>query len=103
MAVLKYAQIFTLLALVVSVQSHLAISYPGQRGGNLVTNGTVAETNGLSIAFPNGTTGGPVFPYGSKHILITGFTTFWYLYKLSGYLFHDFCVSTQASISNPRS
>lgn len=58
-------QLRALLAFAACAQAHLHISYPGWRGNNLVVNGTVAETNGLSIGFENGTDN-PVFPYGMQ-------------------------------------
>ncbi|KAI0175105.1 hypothetical protein BJ166DRAFT_493595 [Pestalotiopsis sp. NC0098] len=58
--------LLAVLALAAVAQSHLHISYPGSRGSNLVTNGTVAETNGLSIGVANTTSGDPVYPYGMQ-------------------------------------
>ncbi|KAH6647539.1 hypothetical protein BKA67DRAFT_539396 [Truncatella angustata] len=65
MATYSISQIYKLLAFAVGVQSHLHISYPGRRGDSLVRNGTVAETNGLSIGLENGTDS-PIFPYGMQ-------------------------------------
>jgi hypothetical protein len=54
-----------LLAFTATVQAHLRIEYPGQRGTNLVTNGTVADTDGLSIGVAPGTNE-TVYPYGMQ-------------------------------------
>lgn len=66
MATFSIMQILALLAFAARAHAHLHISYPGWRGENLVKNGTVTETNGLSLGFPNGTTDSPVFPYGMQ-------------------------------------
>ncbi|ETS78288.1 hypothetical protein PFICI_10350 [Pestalotiopsis fici W106-1] len=57
--------LLTVMVLAAVVQSHLHIIYPGSRGENLVINGTVAETNGLSIGLANGTDN-PIYPYGMQ-------------------------------------
>ncbi|KAL1860060.1 hypothetical protein Plec18167_004165 [Paecilomyces lecythidis] len=43
--------------------AHTVIVYPGYRGNNLMTNGTVQEANGLGEATVNGTS---IFPYGMQ-------------------------------------
>jgi hypothetical protein len=65
MARFSILRLIQVLALAVSVQSHLHINYPGWRGNNLVTNGTVTETDGLSIGLANGTENA-VYPYGMQ-------------------------------------
>lgn len=51
------------------VSSHTVIVYPGWRGNNIHTNGTVSDTDpsikpgSLGITYDNGTTG---FPYGMQ-------------------------------------
>ena len=47
------------------VNAHTVITYPGYRGNNLHTNGTVEETNGLGVAWKNGSY---VYPYGMQWI-----------------------------------
>ena len=49
------------LFLVDIVTAHTVIVYPGYRGNNLHTNGTVLEASGLGQTVVNDTT---VFPYG---------------------------------------
>ncbi|KAI1861672.1 uncharacterized protein JN550_010742 [Neoarthrinium moseri] len=53
------------LSLLLGAQSHMMINYPGSRGWNLVTNGTVADTDGLSMGVAPGTND-PVYPYGMQ-------------------------------------
>lgn len=45
------------------VNAHIVIVYPGYRGNNLNTNGTIQDTNGLGQAYVNGS---EVFPYGME-------------------------------------
>ena len=55
--------------------SHTVITYPGDRGDNLNTNGTVEETNGLGRGRPsgeNGTDQQPLFPYGMQWMFPCG-------------------------------
>lgn len=54
-----------LAALAATSQAHLNIAYPGERGYNLVTNGTVEDTGGLSIGVAPGTNE-TVYPYGMQ-------------------------------------
>jgi hypothetical protein len=53
----------TLLSYVNLVNAHSVIVYPGYRGNNLHTNGTVEESNGLGSATVNGST---IYPYGME-------------------------------------
>jgi hypothetical protein len=43
--------------------AHTVITYPGYRGNNLHTNGTVEESNGLGQAYYNGSL---IYPYGME-------------------------------------
>ncbi|KAE8377232.1 hypothetical protein BDV26DRAFT_219188 [Aspergillus bertholletiae] len=55
------------------VNAHTVIVYPGYRGNNLHTNGTVEETNGLGVAMSsNGTNNSLVYPYGQQWIYPCG-------------------------------
>lgn len=45
--------------------AHTVIVYPGYRGNNLHTNGTVEEADGLGAAFSNGSYS---YPYGMQWI-----------------------------------
>ncbi|GIJ85802.1 hypothetical protein Asppvi_004666 [Aspergillus pseudoviridinutans] len=49
--------------------AHTVITYPGYRGNNLHTNGTVEESNGLGQAYYNGSM---IFPYGMEWIYPCG-------------------------------
>lgn len=51
------------------VHAHSIITYPGYRGNNLQTNGTVEETNGLGVGYENGSY---VYPYGMQWIYPCG-------------------------------
>jgi len=56
-----------LLSLLISlVHSHTVITYPGWRGDNLHTNGTVEETNGLGVYYANGSQESAIWPYGME-------------------------------------
>ena len=55
----------TLLLSLDLVRGHSVIVYPGYRGNNLHTNGTVEGTNGLGAAYENGSY---VYPYGMEWI-----------------------------------
>ncbi|KAJ5238852.1 hypothetical protein N7468_003471 [Penicillium chermesinum] len=61
----------TLLALICAslVNAHSVITYPGYRGNNLHTNGTIAGTNGLGAAYENGSM---AYPYGMQWICPCG-------------------------------
>lgn len=56
---LALLSIFTSLA-----HSHIVITYPGWRGNNLHTNGTVEESDGLGTAYGNAS--GAIWPYGMQ-------------------------------------
>lgn len=57
---------FSLIALIASFASaHTVITYPGWRGNNLHTNGTVEDTNGLA-AYDAGNNTGIMHPYGMQ-------------------------------------
>ncbi|KAE8154855.1 hypothetical protein BDV25DRAFT_147105, partial [Aspergillus avenaceus] len=55
-------------------QAHTVIVYPGYRGNNLHTNGTVEEANGLGAAMsPNSTSNhSMIYPYGQQWIYPCG-------------------------------
>jgi hypothetical protein len=48
-------------------QAHTVITYPGYRGNNLHTNGTVQQSNGLGVAY-DVKNGSYIFPYGMEWI-----------------------------------
>ncbi|KAE8156536.1 hypothetical protein BDV40DRAFT_75276 [Aspergillus tamarii] len=54
--------------------AHTVIVYPGYRGNNLLTNGTVEEANGLGVAMsPNATDNSSlIYPYGQQWIYPCG-------------------------------
>lgn len=45
--------------------AHLVLTYPGYRGNNLRTNGSVAQANGLGMAW-DPKNGSYIFPYGMQ-------------------------------------
>lgn len=47
------------------VDAHTVIVYPGYRGNNLLTNGTIEEANGLGVASQNDSL---TYPYGMQWI-----------------------------------
>ncbi|KAJ5573946.1 uncharacterized protein N7459_008373 [Penicillium hispanicum] len=51
--------------------AHSVITYPGYRGNNLHTNGTVAQSNGLGVAYDK-TNDSYIFPYGMEWIYPCG-------------------------------
>jgi hypothetical protein len=56
-----------LLSLLVSLaHAHIVITYPGWRGDNLHTNGTVQDSNGLVEGYLNDTAEGQIWPYGMQ-------------------------------------
>ncbi|KAF7592628.1 hypothetical protein BBP40_012650 [Aspergillus hancockii] len=57
-----------------SANAHTVIVYPGYRGNNLHTNGTVEETNGLGVTMsPNATNNNSlIYPYGQQWIYPCG-------------------------------
>ncbi|RAK98845.1 copper acquisition factor BIM1-like domain-containing protein [Aspergillus ibericus CBS 121593] len=64
----RWTAALTLLCLSL-VHAHSIITYPGYRGNNLHTNGTVEQTNGLGVAYDNGSY---VYPYGMQWIYPCG-------------------------------
>lgn len=56
----RWATVVALLCLGLA-HAHTVIVYPGYRGNNLHTNGTVEEANGLGVASVDGKY---IFPYG---------------------------------------
>ncbi|CEJ60196.1 hypothetical protein PEBR_01668 [Penicillium brasilianum] len=52
-------------------RAHTVITYPGYRGNNLQTNGTVAEANGLGVAY-NSKNDSLYYPYGMEWIYPCG-------------------------------
>lgn len=61
-SVSRWATLLVLLCIGLA-QAHTVITYPGYRGNNLHTNGTVAEANGLGVAWDE-KNGSYIFPYG---------------------------------------
>ncbi|RAL13213.1 copper acquisition factor BIM1-like domain-containing protein [Aspergillus homomorphus CBS 101889] len=51
------------------VNAHSIITYPGYRGNNLHTNGTVQQSNGLGVAWENGSY---IYPYGMQWLYPCG-------------------------------
>jgi endo-1,4-beta-D-glucanase Y len=59
-----FATCLALLSLLFSLASaHVVITYPGWRGDNLHSNGTVQDTNGLDNIY---TQDGYLWPYGMQ-------------------------------------
>lgn len=67
--VLAFALFFFGLA-----DAHTVIVYPGYRGNNLLTNGTIEEANGLGVASQNDSL---VYPYGMQ-----------WIYPCTPYIYH---------------
>jgi hypothetical protein len=63
---LRWATLIVLLWAAVA-RAHTIITYPGYRGNNLLTNGTVAEANGLGVAY-NSKNDSLYYPYGMEWI-----------------------------------
>ncbi|KEF61295.1 uncharacterized protein A1O9_02860 [Exophiala aquamarina CBS 119918] len=63
--------IFALLSLLSLVHAHTVITYPGWRGDNLHSSGTVLETNGLGTLETN-SNNETLFPYGMQWIYPCG-------------------------------
>lgn len=64
---LPLSAIFLLLLLTSLISAHTVITYPGWRGDNLLSNGTVEDTDGLVTGTArNDTEGGLVHPYGMQ-------------------------------------
>lgn len=59
-SITRWATVIALLCMGF-VHAHTVIVYPGYRGNNLHTNGTVEEADGLGTASVNGSY---IFPYG---------------------------------------
>ncbi|RAK75348.1 copper acquisition factor BIM1-like domain-containing protein [Aspergillus fijiensis CBS 313.89] len=68
MSISRCIAAITLLSLSL-VNAHSIITYPGYRGNNLHTNGTVQQTNGLGVGWENGSY---VYPYGMQWIYPCG-------------------------------
>ncbi|KAJ6092793.1 hypothetical protein N7486_008082 [Penicillium sp. IBT 16267x] len=64
----RWASLLVLLGVGLA-NAHSVITYPGYRGNNLHTNGTVAEANGLGVAYENGSY---IYPYGMEWIYPCG-------------------------------
>lgn len=62
----RWAALLVLLCLGLA-QAHTVITYPGYRGNNLHTNGTVEDANGLGIAYDS-KNGSYAYPYGMEWI-----------------------------------
>lgn len=62
----RWSTLLVLLCIDVA-NAHTIITYPGYRGNNLHTNGTVAQANGLGVAY-DPTNGSYIFPYGMEWI-----------------------------------
>ena len=62
----RWASVLLILCLGLA-QAHTVITYPGYRGNNLHTNGTVAQANGLGVAY-DVKNGSYIFPYGMEWI-----------------------------------
>ena len=56
--------LLSLLSLLALAHAHTVITYPGWRGDNLHTNGTVQDTNGLGVA--PASNGSEQYPYGMQ-------------------------------------
>ncbi|ORY62635.1 uncharacterized protein BCR38DRAFT_310444, partial [Pseudomassariella vexata] len=59
------------LCLAAVARSHLLITYPGSKGYNLAVNGSVVDTNGLSIG-TDPDTDDPIYPYGEQWLFPCG-------------------------------
>lgn len=63
---MEFRLVLTLALLLLGlVDAHTVIVYPGYRGNNLITNGTIEEANGLGAASQNGSM---IYPYGMEWI-----------------------------------
>lgn len=65
-SVSRWATLLVLLCLGLA-NAHTIITYPGYRGNNLHTNGTVEQTNGLGVAWDE-KNGSYLYPYGMEWI-----------------------------------
>jgi len=59
-----WACAFTVFSLISTITAHTVITYPGWRGNNLHSNGTVEDTNGLGAGGDNSS--GLYWPYGMQ-------------------------------------
>ncbi|KAJ5672537.1 hypothetical protein N7507_001664 [Penicillium longicatenatum] len=64
----RWASLLVLLCVGLA-NAHTVITYPGYRGNNLHTNGTVADSEGLGVAYENGSY---IYPYGMEWIYPCG-------------------------------
>lgn len=62
----RWASVLLLLCLGLA-HAHTVITYPGYRGNNLHTNGTVEQANGLGAAY-DVKNGSYIYPYGMEWI-----------------------------------
>jgi hypothetical protein len=62
---------FVVLLCASLTHAHTVITYPGYRGNNLHTNGTIAEANGLGVAYDS-QNGSLIYPYGMEWIYPCG-------------------------------
>ncbi|KAJ5512480.1 hypothetical protein N7463_002032 [Penicillium fimorum] len=66
----RWASVLLLLCLGLA-QAHTVITYPGYRGNNLYTNGTIAQANGLGVGY-DAKNGSLIYPYGMQWIYPCG-------------------------------
>ncbi|KAJ5602861.1 hypothetical protein N7537_005817 [Penicillium hordei] len=66
----RWASVLLLLCLGLA-HAHTVITYPGYRGNNLHTNGTVEQANGLGVAY-DVKNGSYIYPYGMEWIYPCG-------------------------------
>ncbi|KOS45231.1 hypothetical protein ACN38_g3874 [Penicillium nordicum] len=66
----RWASVLLLLCLGLA-HAHTVITYPGYRGNNLHTNGTVQQANGLGVAY-DVKNGSYIYPYGMEWIYPCG-------------------------------
>lgn len=64
LSILRYAVVTIVTLYLDLITAHTIIVYPGYRGNNLHSNGTVEETNGLGMGLGNGSQ--PLWPYGMQ-------------------------------------
>ncbi|CAI7604068.1 unnamed protein product [Penicillium glandicola] len=66
----RWASVLLLLCLGLA-HAHTVITYPGYRGNNLHTNGTIKQANGLGVAY-DAANGSYIYPYGMEWIYPCG-------------------------------
>ncbi|OQE12071.1 hypothetical protein PENVUL_c001G08299 [Penicillium vulpinum] len=66
----RWTSVILLLCLGLA-QAHTVITYPGYRGNNLHTNGTVEQADGLGVAY-DAKNGSLIYPYGMEWIYPCG-------------------------------